>query len=155
VCIHSQSTDSHRRHFLENEDELLQKTIVCIQITSFTHPTIPSLGPTQPPLKWVPGLLPGVKRPEPCVEHPARKELHYNSTYPVCVFMDCCRTNPELFLQLHTSIIIIIIIIIFFFFFLFFFFLDGSTVQRGPSPPSWTSSSQMFFDPFYHFLICV
>ena len=86
--------------------------------------------------------------------------------------MACCRTNPELVLQLHTSIIIIIFFFFLFFlfffflfffflfffflfsFFPFFFFLDGSTVQCRPSPPSWTSSSQTcLLTSFFHFLI--
>jgi hypothetical protein len=35
-------------HLLETEDELLQKILFAIQIKRFSHPTRPSLGPTQP-----------------------------------------------------------------------------------------------------------
>jgi hypothetical protein len=36
----------------------------------FPHPFRPTLGPTQPPIKWVPNLSPVVKRPERGVKHP-------------------------------------------------------------------------------------
>ena len=35
----------------------------------FPHPSTPALGPTQPPVQWVPALSPGVKRPGPGVDH--------------------------------------------------------------------------------------
>jgi hypothetical protein len=35
----------------------------------FPHPSRPTLGPTQPPIQWVPGL-PGVKRPGRGIDHP-------------------------------------------------------------------------------------
>jgi hypothetical protein len=36
----------------------------------FSAPFWVALGPTKPPIKWVPGLSRGVKRPGRCVDHP-------------------------------------------------------------------------------------
>jgi len=36
----------------------------------FLAPVTPALEPTQPPVQWVPGLLPRVKGPERGVDHP-------------------------------------------------------------------------------------
>ena len=35
----------------------------------YTHPDWP-WGPTQPPVQWIPGLLPGVKQPGHGIDHP-------------------------------------------------------------------------------------
>ena len=37
----------------------------------FPNPSRPPLGPTQPPIQWVPGLFKGVKRPGRGVDHPS------------------------------------------------------------------------------------
>jgi hypothetical protein len=36
---------------------------------NFSHPSRTALGPTQPPIQWVPGLFLGVKRPGRGVDH--------------------------------------------------------------------------------------
>ena len=36
----------------------------------FPHLSRPVLGPTQPPIQWLPGLFPGVKRPGRGIDHP-------------------------------------------------------------------------------------
>jgi hypothetical protein len=36
----------------------------------FMHPSRPALEPAQPPIPWVPGLFPGVKRLRRAVDHP-------------------------------------------------------------------------------------
>ena len=52
----------------------------------FPQPSSPALGPTQPPIQWVPGLSGRVKRPGRGVDHPRhlaarlKKEYSYTST---------------------------------------------------------------------------
>ena len=55
---------------------------------NFPHLSRPALGPTQPPIQWVPAFFPGVKRPGRDVDHPPassaevkeRVELYLYST---------------------------------------------------------------------------
>jgi len=55
---------------------------------NFPHPSSPALGPTQPPMEWVPGVSRKVKRPGRGVDHPPpssaevkeRVELYLYST---------------------------------------------------------------------------
>jgi hypothetical protein len=37
----------------------------------FSQPSRLALGPTQPPIQWLAGLFPGIKRPGRGVDHPA------------------------------------------------------------------------------------
>jgi hypothetical protein len=65
----------------------------------FPHLSKPALGPTQPPIKWILGLSPGVKRPGRGVDHPPpssaevheRVQLYLYS--PFWVFVACCRVT--------------------------------------------------------------
>jgi hypothetical protein len=63
----------------------------------FLHPSILALGPTQPPIQWVPGLYWRLKRPGRGVDHPLpiqrrgqRKSMHL---FPLWAFVACSREN--------------------------------------------------------------
>jgi hypothetical protein len=55
----------------------------------FPYMSRPALGPTQPPIQWVPGFFPGGNRPGSDVDHPPhlaprlKKEYGYTSTPPL------------------------------------------------------------------------
>jgi hypothetical protein len=58
-------------------------------VRDFSNTSRPALRPTQPPVQWAPGLLPGVKRPGRGADHPppssteVKKEYSYTSTHPL------------------------------------------------------------------------
>jgi hypothetical protein len=57
------------------------------------------MGPTQPPVRWVPGFFPGVKRPARGDDHPPPSSAEVKETIvqilllPVCAFMACSRLS--------------------------------------------------------------
>jgi hypothetical protein len=67
----------------------------------FPHPSREAVRPTQTAIKWVPGLLPEVKRPWRGVDRPfnlaprLKKECSYKSA-PLWAFMTCSRMNSTL-----------------------------------------------------------
>ena len=52
----------------------------------FQHPSRPVLGPIQPPVQWVPGSFPGVKRPERGLDHqpPSSAEVEGRVELYIC-----------------------------------------------------------------------
>ena len=84
----------------------------------FPHPFRPSLGPSQPPIQWVPGLFPGVKRPGRGVDHPPSSSARFKEIVQLYLYSPFGPSWPVLGRTLtlpftiYTCIIIIIIIII-------------------------------------------
>jgi len=65
----------------------------------FPHLSRPSLGPTQPPIQWLPVLFPRVKRPGRGVNHlhthlkPRLKKEYRYPLLPLRAFVFCSRVN--------------------------------------------------------------
>jgi hypothetical protein len=63
---------------------------ICVEILLFTTASRPALGPTQPPIQWVPGFLSlGIKRPGSEADHSSpssaliKNAWSYTSTPPI------------------------------------------------------------------------
>ena len=73
----------------------------------FPHPSRPALGPIQPPVQWVPGLSPGVKRPGRGADHPPHlspriRKSRATPLLPFWAFVACSRvTFTFTFTQSH------------------------------------------------------
>ena len=59
------------------------------------YPSRPALGPSQPPIQWVWGLFPGVKRPGRGVGHtpPFSTEVIKERVEPYLYLVACCRVD--------------------------------------------------------------
>jgi len=71
----------------------------------FTHPFRRALGPTQPPVQYVLGLIHGAQRPGCGVDHPPHPALKLKKSraiplLPLCAAIDCSRVNFA-FLSIH------------------------------------------------------
>ena len=52
----------------------------------FYAPSRPFVGSTQPPIQWVPGVFPGVKRPGRGVDHPPPSRAEVKETMEVYLY---------------------------------------------------------------------
>ena len=68
----------------------------------FPHPSRPPLGPTQPPIQWVPGLSRGVKRPGCDFDHHPQLAPRLKERAELCrAFMAFSRVNVIFYLTYH------------------------------------------------------
>jgi len=63
----------------------------------FPHPSRPVLGPTQPPIQWVPGLSPGVKRPGRGVDQPPASSAEVQDRARAIRLLPLCSRVKHLF----------------------------------------------------------
>jgi hypothetical protein len=75
------------------------------------HPSISTLGLTQPLIQWVPGLLPEVKRQGHGGDHPPHLASRFSNSRVILVLhlwalMVCSRVNFTFFFYLYLSLII-------------------------------------------------
>jgi hypothetical protein len=67
----------------------------------FSHPSRPALGPTQPPILWLTGLSPGVKRPGRGVDHSPSSCAEIEGRVELCVCSPSGPSCPVLGWPLH------------------------------------------------------
>jgi len=62
---------------------------------NFLHPSRPSLGFSQLPVQWVPGLFPGIKRAVRGAEHPPKSSVEVKESVKLSLwaFMSCYRVR--------------------------------------------------------------
>jgi hypothetical protein len=100
-------------------------------LRNFPHPFKPALGPTQPPIQWVPGLSRGVKRPGRGSDHPSQPSAEVKERVELYIYSV---SGPyhcllKLYIQERQSICICLFVCLFVF---------GATVPQWARASSFT-----------------